>query len=387
MLNDVPPCEGASANPNEWEEWEIKTNFRRHVRDLADKQRCFRHVVPAAYLAGKHAELARELAGQTIIYLDTKHWVNLCNVVVQSKKLLPVYDEILGLLEKLRHKARICCPISSPLILELMKQKDDATRQVTARIMDFFSGGVCLQNWLDLAKAEFANHVCRTFAIAEDEQPNFALWTKCGFSLGEHTFNFPELAAEESDLLGRLYVDLRWDLSLDQFQAMPDWKPAPDSLASAFIQEAERAQACQAQTKLNFASLVRQRRRQLLSALTQQLLPMLALCRNIPGSADDHVMAALDPIHDGRDPKALPSLEVVAGLDAAISQEASRKVQANDMLDYLHAAQALPNCDALFCDNFMAQKMRNKPLEFGKLYNTEIGSRPEEILQFLNRLS
>ena len=114
---------------------------------------------------------------------------------------------------------------------------------------------------------------------------------------------------------------------------------------------------------------------------------MLALCQGVAGNPHDHVTAALAPIYYGLDPNAVPSLEVIAGLDAAISQESKRKVQANDMLDYLHAAQALPYCDALFCDNFMSQKMRNKPLEFGRIYDTEIGSRPEEILLFLNGLT
>jgi hypothetical protein len=381
------PNQTISANVNDWAEWESKTDFRQRVRNLAEKHRGFHNLTPEAYLTSKHAELARELADKTIIYLDTKHWVNLCNVVVQSKKLLPIYDEILGRLEHLRQRGRICCPISSPLFWELMKQKDDTTRQVTARIMDYFSGGVCLQNWLDLAKAEFANHVCRTFAIAEADCPKFSFWTKCGFWVGEHTFKFPELAAENGNLLEKVYIDLRWDLSLEHYQAMPDWTPTPDSFAAAWVKEAESAQARQIQNKSSYNNLVQQRRRQLLSALTQQLLPMLALCRNVSGSPDDHVASALDPIYDGRDPQALPSLEVVAALDAAISQEANRKVQANDMLDYLHAAQALPNCDALFCDNFMAQKLRNKPLEFGKTYGTEIGSRPEEILQFLKGLN
>ena len=64
-----------------------------------------------------------------------------------------------------------------------------------------------------------------------------------------------------------------------------------------------------------------------------------------------------------------------------------RKVQANEMEDYLHVAQALPYCDALFCDNFMAQKLRPKPLEFGNVYQTEIGSRSEEIVAYLESLS
>ena len=48
--------------------------------------------------------------------------------------------------------------------------------------------------------------------------------------------------------------------------------------------------------------------------------------------------------------------------------------------------QALPYCDALFCDNFIAQKALSRPLDCGKIYKTEIGSRPEEIAAHLDTL-
>ena len=113
----------------------------------------------------------------------------------------------------------------------------------------------------------------------------------------------------------------------------------------------------------------------------------MALCKGVPGSPDKHVAAVLTPIYEGCDLQALPSVEAVAGLDAAITLDTTRKVQANDMADYLHAAQALPYCNALFCDKFMAQKLSNKPLQFGMVYNTTIGSRPEEIISYLKGLS
>ena len=376
-----------SDNFDVWKDWQAKTDFQRRVQASVEKHRVSRNVTPEAYLTRKRTELAHELEGKILIYLDTKHWINLCNVVIQSKKSLPIYDDILGQLEHLRQKSRICCPVSSPLFEELMKQNDIETRQATARIMDFFSGGVCLQNWLALAQAEFANHICRTFEIEESKRPVFLFWTKNGYWVGEHTFKFQELAAEDSELMEKLYIDLSWEMSLEHYQAMPGRIPTPDAFEIAWMKEAERAQASQLKVKLHFTNLVRQRRRQLLSELKRNLLPMLALCQGVAGNPHDHVTAALAPIYYGLDPNAVPSLEVIAGLDAAISQESKRKVQANDMLDYLHAAQALPYCDALFCDNFMSQKMRNKPLEFGRIYDTEIGSRPEEILLFLNGLT
>jgi hypothetical protein len=363
-----------------WARWEEATGFKSRVQQLVEKHLNNARLAASEYLAGRRARLSHELEDKQIIYLDTKHWVNLCNVVVQSPQAGPAYDQILGLLELLRRKGRICCPISATLFLELMKQDDPSTRQSTARLMDFLSGGVCLQNWLNLAKAEFGRHICRTLHNAQVDETEFPTWTKIGYWSGEHRIEFPNEVVINSAVMEKVYIDLRWEMTCDEYQSMPGWIPIPDSFAVAWIAESEQAKARQAQTGLSFHKLARARRAQLLQALKETLFPMLALCRNAPGTANDHVAAVLDPIYEARDPQALPLLEIVAGLDAVVQLDTKRKVQANDLEDYLHAAQALPYCDAFFCDNFMSQKLRSKQLEFGRVYKTEIGSRPEEIV-------
>ena len=371
----------------EWARWEAASGFKRRVHDLAEKHRLTPDVSAEAFLANRRTELARELEGKELIYLDAKHWINLRHIVVQSAQRTVVYDEMLGLLELLRQRGRICCPVSSTLFEELMKQSDCSTRQATAQIMDLLSGGACLQNWLDLAKAEFGRHICQTLHVEMAREGAFPIWTRIGFWAGEHSCEFPSEPTEDRAVLKKVYIDWRWEMTCEEYQSLPDWIPTPDVFATAWIAESEQAKSKLAGARPTFQNLVTARRRQLLAALKDTLLPMLALCQGVPGSPDEHVRAVLDPIYEGRDPRALPSLEVVAALDAAIALDAGRKVQANDMEDYLHAAQALPYCDALFCDNFMAQKLRNRPLEFGKVYETEIGSRPEEIVAYLKMLT
>lgn len=184
----------------------------------------------------------------------------------------------------------------------------------------------------------------------------------------------------------KVYTDLRWEMTCADYQSMPGWSPTPETLYANWIADSENAKARQAQSKQSIQQLARGRRLQLLQALRSTLFPMLSLCSKSSEPRENHVPAVYDPIYEGCDPQALPSLEIVAGLDAAITLDITRKVQANDMEDYLHAAQALPYCDALFCDNFMAQKLRSKQLNFGKIYQTEVGSRPEEILAYLKAL-
>jgi hypothetical protein len=370
-----------------WECWEAMTGFRARVKASVERHSVIPQITPEEYLSQRRAELTRQLGQTTLIYLDTKHWVSLCDVLVKRTKDTPIYDNILGLLEALRQRNRICCPLSAGLFSELMKQSDPTTRQATARMMDFLSGGVCLHNWLAVAKAEFGRHICRALRIRNLEEAAFPVWTKVGFWAGEQTFKFLDEAANDSAVMEKVHIDLRWDMTCEDYQSMPNWIRTPDSFAAAWMAESEQVKTRQAETMQTFPMLVRERRRQLLAALKDTLLPMLALCRGTLGSPDEHVAAVLGPIYEGRDPQALPSLEVVAGLDAALTLDTARKVQANDMEDYLHAAQALPYCDAFFCDNFMAQKLRYKPLEFGKVYQTEIGSRPEEIVVYLESLS
>ena len=93
-----------TADKNKWVQWEAATGFRGRVQKLAEKHRCDRATSPEKYLAQRRSELAREMENKKLIYLDTKHWVNLCHVVVQSSQKSPIYDEILVTLELLRKK-------------------------------------------------------------------------------------------------------------------------------------------------------------------------------------------------------------------------------------------------------------------------------------------
>lgn len=83
----------------------------------------------------------------------------------------------------------------------------------------------------------------------------------------------------------------------------------------------------------------------------------------------------------------LASVQVLAGANAACIVNKLMKFDANDLLDFRHAALAVPYCDVLCCDNPMAQMLRSKPLEFGKTYDTEILGNPDEILLYLNVLA
>jgi len=85
-------------------------------------------------------------------------------------------------------------------------------------------------------------------------------------------------------------------------------------------------------------------------------------------------------------PWVLPSFQVMGGMNAVLITS-TKKFSANDMLDFQHAALAVPYCDALFCDGPMAHILRSKPLEFEKTYETTILSSPDDIVNYLQRVN
>jgi hypothetical protein len=79
------------------------------------------------------------------------------------------------------------------------------------------------------------------------------------------------------------------------------------------------------------------------------------------------------------------SFQVLAGINAAVTYS-GRKIEPHDVHDFLHAGHAIPYCDAFFCDNPMAALLREKPLEYHKVDDTAILSRPDEIVAYLDTL-
>jgi hypothetical protein len=355
------------------------TSIERHLRET--------HVSAENYLAEKRAELADYLADKKLIYLDTCHWVNLRHVMLQSPKLQAPYDHILWTLEYLRRKERICCPLSQALFEELMKQTDPASRAATANLMDYLSGGVCVQIWIDLICLEWRQHVARILLGRSDVETVVNGFTKAGFWAGEHfieQFPLPECPPS----VGRkLYLDMRWAMTFHDYQALPGYTPTPDSMTEAFVNSASANREKALQNKSRFADLVVKDRISIVNSMKDDFFSILTeMCPATRITADLNVSALMRHLIDQPTPWNMPSFQIVAGAGAAMTAK-GQKTRPHDALDIIHAAGAIPYCDAYFCDNPMASLLCGKPLEYHKAYDTTILSQPPEITAYLDAIS
>ena len=325
------------------------------------------------------AGLAAKVAGKTTIYLDTNHWVHMQGVILGRERSKQEYAEVLSLLEDLVAQGTICCPVSSSMFEELMKQT--STRRVTANLMDRLSQGVCLQFLLKLARREWRYNVWRV-VLGGPALRSFPVWTSAGFRAAQDDLlrDIPFWVDKHEDFIA-VWVDQFWSMGFEAAQALPGFTPVPDSMVKDFVVFMNDAHE---RTKAALVSFDEMRSRVKLNLL--QALEKDFLGEPLPEPKPDVLPTTiLSSFVDEHDPWILPPLQIYASIYAAVLQS-NRTVRLHDALDFLHAASAIPYCKAFFCDDPMKNFLTSRPLELNKVYSTVILSKPDEIVDYLKQL-
>ena len=357
-------------------------DYERKLQASARRHKTKPEVSSDVYLRQKHFGLQKALKGRILIYLDTNHWINLRHVFIGSSHAQKEYVKVLFLLHQLREKRRVLCPISFPLFLELMRQSDIKTRKATAELMQAFSGGVCIQtpDWLE--KLELRQGAMKGLLGSEAPDLDEWIWTKVGYIAGEKLPYNKVWSDADGNFIRKLSIDGMWDLKLEYFVETDCADlPKPEHLvAAATNQDA----AWYRDAKFPYSEVLAREKAYRVRRLLDELKQIAQdLWNEYPNHRD--VSKKAPPTEGDFDPWALPSLQVLAGVNAALIHS-GKKFSANDIVDFQHAALAVPYFHALFCDRRMANTLINKPLEFGKTYDTKILSRADEISAYLQNL-
>src|SRR5688572_30732173 len=128
-----------TASQKEFEKWKQKWQNGKRSRKIPDffktsafeefNRESFRmhrespEVSAEQYLSLRHSVLSKELTGKKLIYLDTRHWIHIRDVVRGKANAKIEHAAMFALLHQLRTDKKILCPVSFPLFCELMQQE------------------------------------------------------------------------------------------------------------------------------------------------------------------------------------------------------------------------------------------------------------------------
>ncbi len=337
------------------------------------------------YLDLRHSKLQAAFSGRTIIYIDTCHWIKMRHVTLNDSRRSDEYAKVLTALLSLRRAKKILCPISLPLFVELMKQSDPKTCRATARLMDFFSHGICLQNMQDIVRLEIDTEIARAVHQERAKDLSAWVWTKAGFIAGELLPEPSDFEEDSKHVMQKAFIDMLWALRLEDVVDDLKGESFPNRDDAAF------SAACNADADRYRANRMR---------FPEILEHELAFAFR---SARDYFDSSLAEIYEkyqeecdsatargslNRKPDAyvLPSLQIKAGISAS-SFASGAKFKPNDLADAEHATLSLPYCDIFFCDAPLAHRLTTKPLAFDKRYETAVLSKPADFLSALANIA
>lgn len=343
-----------------------------------------------------HAALTEELRPRRVIYLDTKYWIILRDVVAGVRTANPEI-ELLDVLRGLVSAGKAFCPLSESTFAEMLKQSDERTRIATAKIIDELSLGVSLVPFEQRVAMELRTFIygqCRSLGAPE---PLRLPWTKLSYVLG---VMHPHETAFDADIelaIQKAFFDHMWSLSLSQMvdtlgsRMMP---PDPHSRLAEQLNVGNAKHADELRSFQQTYALEAQGAAEVYASMAVEItrdLQML-VTGTPPTTAGDtaeaeavHIWTKLLSTALGHEKhkSVLPSLQINTGLHASVRWNKAQHFKANDFEDFRHACSALAYCDLFLTERRLMAMVTAKHLALDRRYDCKVAAATPDALALL----
>lgn len=339
--------------------------------------------------------LGQEVEGKYRFYLDTKYWIYLRNASEDgcaSEIHKRIYDKLLSFVST----GMAICPLSPHSFFELLNIGDRQTRLSTARVMDELSQQICFISPIDIIGQELLVFVRNSVAKANGtiiQNPKKYVWTKVPFILGEF---YPEVEGLPQSYMANLNILFFNKLAgftlvelIEKLGTLPAKKSA--SFISRLNQGKDENQDWRSFHEVFMHEIagmldgiqhdIEQLWIYLYRADTGKELSSEEIsqsgCTKMLSNLIYHAFAQKKNVDE------LPFIHIHAALHAYIRYKKAQRYKENDLIDFSHAAWALPYCNGFFTEKALSDWICNGLLQLDKVYNSTVLSDDEEILAYL----
>lgn len=345
-----------------------------------------------------HADLASQLSNKRSIYLDTKYWIVLRDVIA-GVRTSPAEIELLAMLRSQAAQGDSFCPISESTFMELYKQRDPRTRYATALLIDELSLGVSLIPFDSRVLMEIENLISHPDAGIGTKKPQHLPWSKLSYTLGMvHPVNTGFDAATEL-AIQKSFFDKMWSMSLaDIVNTIGDNLPPSAAVFDTLAEKLNIGNANHADELRSYsqaygieasgaADVFAEKAALIVSQLnintTSQRVPMEGEAWNkLIRQCHGMIVGALKK-EQGK--ATLRTLHINTCLHANRRWNKGHQYEANDFNDFHHAAAALGYCDVFLTERRLKSIITAKQLELDVLYSCKVAANVEDALVTLHQ--
>lgn len=343
-----------------------------------------------------HVALAEELRARRIIYLDTKYWIILRDVVAGVRTADPEI-ELLGVLRGLVSTGKAFCPVSESTFAEVLKQSDERTRIATAKIIDELSLGVALipfEQRVAMELRAFIYGQCRDLGAPD---PLRLPWTKLSYVLGVMHPHETAFDASTELAIQKAFFDHMWSLSLSQMIDTLSGKMMPPDRHPRLAEQLNAGNAKHAGELRSFQqtyAIEAQGAAEVYASMAVEITRDLQMFATgtAPSTTGNTAEAGavrfwtklLSMVLGHEEHRsALPSLQINTCLHASVRWNKAQQFKANDFEDFRHACSALAYCDLFLTERRLMAMITAKNLALDCQYDCKVAAAIPDALALL----
>ncbi len=333
------------------------------------------------------------------IYLDTKYWIFMREALQGNAS--DTQTKIYVRLKDLVKKEVVICPLSPHVFQELMNIGDREKRLRMAEVMDELSQQVCFISPPSIVGQELLSFV-RNCQAKSAEKSLFNLskyvFTKIAFVLGEIYPSIKGIPDERMDDMQVQFFDylsrftLAGMLKTMNCEDFPLWNR--ENLIDSLNQGKDNNQNWK-----SFYDVFMHEIAGILDVVRDDLEKLwVYLYMTDKGEAvtleevrkSESVKLLSNMIYNAfakkKINKELPYFHITASLHAYPRYNTSHRYKENDLIDFSHAAWALPYCNMFLTEKPLHDWICNKPLKLNEVYGSKVLWNEEDVLNNLESI-
>ena len=348
-----------------------------------------------SHILARQRELEVLLQDRVPILLDTIFWV-MAREAAFGERDDPELISLLGALRIAVESGKAFFPLTSDLIAEFSKQTPERL-EATMMLVDQLSLGIVMIPHHERMAAEVEAFFARAYPGHPPERR--PLWTAYAFALGYEDVRLPGVTLDDSMRVG--LAEKAWMMPPSVLVA----SQSPDLFAAkhesqriaALLNEQEALHAAEIDSHATAIRIEVAGSASMITGVAAREYRRIALAAGEHLDATDipnshrvgRTIAGLiaQGLQQDVNRRLLGSLYVPAMLHAAVRSRAGRKLSANDIFDFRHAAAALPHCRAFFTDGPLRSLITSRHVKLDALYGCKVVSTPAEGIAFLEELT
>lgn len=350
------------------------------------------------YARQSQIALGQLLSNRYAIYLDTKYWILLRKAAAGTGSAEA--KELLVLLRNGVFTGRLFCPISESVFIELMEQRDQASRLTTAALIDELSLGATLITQETRIATEIAHFLHAKTGRSNIYPLKQLVWCKLSYVLGiMHPTNTAFEAVTELEIQKILFEHM-WTISLyEMISIMGDNEfPGTDQNNVAAHLNADIAahadelrtfkQAYVAEVR-GIVDLVGGTAVDILMSMAKHEGVILEQPTAEQRRTSENQFKSLLAVALEKDKarEELCTIHILASLHASLRWNKGRKIKSNDLFDFDHAAAALAYGDAFFTEKPLCDMVTQGHLALNRLYKCHVTANVNNAIEFVAGLS